>query len=307
MPRRKALYAEEPTTEQELRVEQNIQALLAPQRARVVDLPIEYIGPNPFQARHTFDGLEELADAIRAQGFITRLRVRRDPAAPERYQLVYGERRLRAAQLAGLASMPCEIVEANDEALLEVGLAENIQRRDLDPLEEATAFRNFIDGRGYTQARLAERVGKPRAYVQERLALLDAPPDVQRMIRLRPDTVRAAREIAKLPTEAARRPLIAGILSGELSKDDISTLVRDRGRAETARETPVAKPLERDLPDKHARFDQALDRDIPTLQVVFARWRQALPSMTEQQRERILAYLETHLEDLEQIMQALRS
>jgi ParB family chromosome partitioning protein len=304
--RRKGLYDDAPSAEQELRVEQNIQALLMPQRARVADLPVERIQPNPFQARRSFEDLDELADAIRAQGFITRLRVRPDPAAPERYQLIYGERRLRAAQLAGLATVPCEVVDVTDAALLEVGLAENIQRRDLNPLEEASAFHSFIAQRGYTQARLAERIGKPRSYVQERLALLDAPEDVQAMIRQRPDTLRVAREIARVPTAAARRPLIAAVLAGRLSKDDVSTLVRSGSE-------PAARPDDSDIPsrgaeidEKQARFDRVLDRDIPALQVIFSRWRQALPQINDAQRERVLAYIERHLEELERLMDMLR-
>lgn len=310
--RRKGLYADAPSADQELAVEQNIQALLAPQRPRLTDLPIERIGPNPFQARHTFDGLEELAASIRVQGFITRLRVRRDPRVPDAFQLVYGERRLRAAQLAGLTTVPCEIVEAGDDALLEIGLAENIQRRDLDPIEEAGAFRTFIDQRGYTQARLAERIGKPRGYVQERLALLDAPEDVRSMIRLRPNSIRAAREIAKLPTAAARMPLIEGVLSGALSKDDVSALVRESGGVDAeGRQGPgrAMGGVERDRrrgSGSQDGFDRALDRDIPALQVIFSRWRQALPHITAAQRERVLAYVEDHLAELEQLMEQIK-
>ena len=310
--RRKGLYTDALSAEQEMRVEHNIQALLLPQRARVADLPIEHIQPNPFQARRSFDGIEELAEAIRVQGFITRLRVRPDPAAAGRYQLVYGERRLRAAQLAGLATVPVEIVDVTDEALVEVGLAENIQRRDLNPLEEAHALQSFINQRGYTQAKLAERIGKPRSYVQERLSLLDAPADVQEMIRQRPDTVRVAREIARLPTDAARRPLIEAVLEGYLSKDAVSTLIRDgsnAGRPTTGQppDTHGAPPARSpQVSDKSARFDRALDHDIPALQVIFSRWRQAARHLSEPQRERLLAYVEQHLEELEQLMELLR-
>lgn len=163
-------------------------------RVRAVDIPIARIRPNPFQARQTFEGLEELAAAIRTQGFTSRLRVRHDPSDERYYQLVYGERRLRAAELAGLAEIPCDVGEYSDEDLLEVGLMENIQREDLDPLEEASAFRTFIAERGYTQQRLADRIGKDINYVGRRLKLLETPDDVQRMVAQRSDTVMAALE-----------------------------------------------------------------------------------------------------------------
>src|SRR4051794_25351171 len=121
------------------------------------DLPLDRIQPNPFQARQSFDGLDELVQSIRAHGFVSRLRVRPHPEMPDHFQLVFGERRLRAARAAGMQSIPCEIAEHSDAQLIEIGLAENIQRQDLDPLEEAYAFRTLIAQRGYTQQRLAER------------------------------------------------------------------------------------------------------------------------------------------------------
>src|ERR671917_2574115 len=157
MPRRKSFYEDSGSNAQEHMLEQNLQALIAPQRPQTTDLPIARIRPNPFQARRTFDDLAELAATIRAQGFTTRVRVRPDPSEPNAFQLVFGERRLRAAELAGLAMVPCDVAEHTDDEMIEIGLAENIQRRDLDPLEEARAFRTLIDQRGYTERRLAER------------------------------------------------------------------------------------------------------------------------------------------------------
>ena len=116
-----------------------------------------------------------------------------DPARPGFFQLVYGERWLRAAILAGLATVPCEIAEHTDAEMFEIGLAENIQRRDLLPLEEGAAFRLALDQRGYSIRSLAERIGKDKSYIQDRLAALGAPADVQQMVEARPDTLRAAK------------------------------------------------------------------------------------------------------------------
>ena len=112
-----------------------------------------------------------------------------------RHPVVYGERRLRAAALAGIETVPCDIAEHTDDDLIEIGLAENIQRRDLNPIEEANAFQHFIDQRGYSIRRLAERIGKDKSYLEGRLALLRAPDDVQTLVAQRPDTLDAARQL----------------------------------------------------------------------------------------------------------------
>ena len=207
------------------------------------DLPIDRILPNPFQARRDFDDLEELVRSIHAHGFVSRLRVRAHPQQADHFQLVFGERRLRAARAAGMQTVPCEIAEHSDAQLIEIGLAENIQRQDLDPLEEAYAFRTLIAQHNYTQQRLADRIGKDVSYVAERLHILeDTPEDVQAMVRQRSDTLRAAREIAKLPDAAARAPLIAQVLERHLPTHAVRKLVREElDRAAAQPETPRTK------------------------------------------------------------------
>lgn len=197
------------------------------------EIAVDLIEPNPFQPRKNFDEgeLNGLAEAIRQQGFTSRLRVRQHPTRPRTFQLVYGERRLRAATRAGLDAVPCDVADHTDDELIEIGLAENIQRRDLDPLEEAHAFQTFITERGYSVRRLAERIGKDKSYVEDRLALLRTPEDVQQMVAQRPDSLRAAREIAKVASPAERAPLIAGVVGGELS----TATVRAGRRGENAR------------------------------------------------------------------------
>jgi ParB family chromosome partitioning protein len=275
------------------------------------DIAIDRIRPNPFQARHTFNGIEELAQAIRVQGFTTRLRVRRDPTDATSFQLVYGERRLRAAKQAGLTVIPCEIADHTDDELIEIGLAENIQRQDLDPLEEAQAFRAFMEQRGYTIVRLAERIGKDRSYVESRLALLRTPEDVQHMVAQRPDTIRAAREIAKLPTPEERRPLIESVLAGTLSKEDVRAIVRDSGEV-TGGESRQAQPLRQAeygrQPENNAsqELDRRIERDAQLMRTMTARWEMSVSSANSIQRKRMLKVIEEHLADLERLTEALR-
>lgn len=144
----------------------------------LAEIAIDTIGPNPRQPRQNFDptGLQELADSIREHGLIQPLVVTRgpglQPGGGPTYTIIAGERRWRAARLAGLQQVPAVIKEASDQALLELALVENVQRADLNPLEEATAYKMLVDEFGLTQAQVATRMGKARVTVTNALRLL---------------------------------------------------------------------------------------------------------------------------------------
>ncbi len=217
-------------------------------RVNSADIPEGRLRPNPFQARREFEGLDELAGVIRAHGFTSRLRVRPDPHDEGYFQLVYGERRLRAARLAGLALLPCDVSDYSDRELLEIGLAENIQRRDLTPLEEAEAFRRFISLGDYTVRSLAERLGKNKDYVQGRLDLLKAPDEVRQLVAQRPDAVTAARRIARVESPTVRQQLVEAIRDGRLSKEQVRNYVREHAAGSRPPAEETAKRI-----DKEAR------------------------------------------------------
>jgi ParB family transcriptional regulator, chromosome partitioning protein len=287
---------------------------LSSQPSMPQDVLIAHIRPNPFQARASFEGIDELAQAIRTHGFTSRLRVRHDPDDPSFFQLVFGERRLRAAKEAGLTVVPCDVAEHTDDELIEIGLTENLQRQDLAPLEEARALQTLIDERGYTIRRLAERIGKDKGYIQNRLALLQAAPDVQEMLVHRPDTISVARDIGKVATAEARRPLIEGVVAGTLSREDVRALVRDnvaRTSGSVTVPSSSTQPSHRDgsetQPAPSAPLDRALDRDIPVLRTIFARWRLAASDFNAPQRERVLAFIEEHRTELEHLTEVLRA
>jgi ParB/RepB/Spo0J family partition protein len=206
--------------------------LATAQRPIVRDLPIDRIHPNPFQARRSFDDIEELAQSIRSLGFITRLRVRPHPEQPDQFQLVFGERRWRAAMAAGFQTVPCEIAPHPDTALLEMGLAENIQRQDLNPIEEAQAFKRFIDERGYTQQRLADRIGKDIAYVNRRLKLLDTPVLATSFIRPQQHMVTEPHHprtsIRAQPRSCLLLPYGSGCQTGRICSRRVTVLARAR-------------------------------------------------------------------------------
>ena len=133
--RRGGFFDQEQRIEDETARRGDLEALMVQRPSVPREIGVERIEPNPFQARRSFNGIDELAATIKAHGFTSRLRVRPHPSRPNYFQLVYGERRLKAAKAAGLTEVPCEVADHTDSDLIEVGLAENIQRHDLDPLE----------------------------------------------------------------------------------------------------------------------------------------------------------------------------
>jgi ParB family chromosome partitioning protein len=144
-------------------------------------LPVDDIGPNPFQPRTRFDdaGLQELAASIKASGVLQPVLVRRQA---DGYQLVAGERRLRAAQLAGLEKIPAILKQVDDRQMMELALIENIQREDLNPIDEAKAYKALVSTVGLTHDQLSERVGKQRSSISNALRLLGLPVEVQDMV-----------------------------------------------------------------------------------------------------------------------------
>ena len=145
------------------------------------EIPIGEIRPNPYQPRKDFDkkALEDLADSIRVHGVFTPLLVRK---SIQGYDLVTGERRLRAAKMADLETVPAIEVDFSDEDMMEISILENVQREDLNPIEEASAYDSLVKKLGYTQEKLAERVGKDRVYVANSMRLLKLPENVQTML-----------------------------------------------------------------------------------------------------------------------------
>ncbi len=148
----------------------------------VGEVPIDSIDPNPRQPRKSFaeDTLAELSDSIARLGMLQPLLVR--TTADDRYELIAGERRLRAAASAGLDRVPVLVVETDDRGSLERALVENIHRADLNPLEEAAAYKELIDEGGLTQEQLGERIGRNRVTIANSLRLLDLPQEVQRFL-----------------------------------------------------------------------------------------------------------------------------
>ena len=152
--------------------------------ADILRIPVDMIEPNPYQPRMNFDqeALEELADSIRTLGLIQPITVR--AKSDGRYQIISGERRFRACQLAGMDMVPAYIRDANDQGMLEMAIVENIQREDLDPIEVAMSYQRLIEECSLTQEQMAVRVGKKRASVTNYLRLLKLPAKIQHDLKV---------------------------------------------------------------------------------------------------------------------------
>src|SRR5690349_3330125 len=189
------------------------------------EVDVDAIVPGPMQPRTHFDegALEGLADSIRSQGIIQPLLVRR---VGDRYELIAGERRWRAARLAGLSKVPVVVKDVPDKDLLEIALIENIQRENLNPIEEAQAYQRLIETVGLTQESLAARVGRDRSYITNYLRLLKLPDDLQKLVVAGRLSTGHARTILGLSDVDQQRKLARQIIDGGLSVRATEHLVR---------------------------------------------------------------------------------
>lgn len=178
----------------------------APRRPDMV-VPIENIAPNPDQPRRRFDPehLEDLANSIREKGVIQPLIVREKPGDAGKYEIVAGERRWRASQKAQLHELPVIVRELNDTEVLEIAIIENIQRSDLNPVEEAAGYRQLMDRFGHTQDALSKALGKSRSHIANLMRLLNLSPDIQEMLEERPRKLRI--RVAKAVTSSSSKAL----------------------------------------------------------------------------------------------------
>lgn len=215
---------DDPTTDITTRSE----AVATPVRGAspVGTVPIAQIEPNPFQPRTHFsdEALAELAQSISQLGVIQPVTLRK--VGYDRYQLISGERRFRASQLAGLTELPAYVRIANDEAMLEMALVENIQREELDAIEVAISFQRLVDEVKLTQEQLSEKVGKDRTTVTNYLRLLRLPPEIQLGLRQRSIGMGHARALISIADPVRQVELYQQIVSSQLSVRQVEDLAR---------------------------------------------------------------------------------
>ena len=225
--------------------------MAAPRKAEL-HLPVEKLEPNPQQPRLDFkqDELESLADSIRQKGVIQPLIVRRKPGR-DTYEIVAGERRWRAAQLAQLHEVPVVVRDLDDTEVLEVAIIENIQRADLNAIEEALGFRQLMTRFGHTQEKLAEALSKSRSHVANLMRLLSLPTDVQDMVRDGGLSAGHARALIGSPKASE---LAAQIVAKGLSVRDTEKLMKAQSMVKSASK-PASKAGEKDADTRALEAD----------------------------------------------------
>jgi len=197
----------------------------------LVEIDVNQIIANPYQPRTIFDkdALNELSQSIRENGIIQQMVVRQSLTG--KYEIVAGERRFKAACLAGFQKVPCIVQNYSDEKSAEIALIENVQRENLTAIEEAEAYRALIDLTGLTQAQLASRVGKTQSTIANKLRLLKLPDDVKKAIRNHQLTERHARAMLGMDTQEDMQSVAQDVIERQLTVSETEKLVKDKVKA----------------------------------------------------------------------------
>lgn len=232
----------------------------APIVGSVSMIKIKNIETNPFQPRTNFEeiALQELSDSIKQHGIIQPLTLRK--LGYDKYQLISGERRFRASQMAGLLEVPAYIRVADDQAMLEMALVENIQREDLDPIEVSLSYKRLIDECNLTQEALSEKVGKQRSTVTNFLRLLKLPAPIQKAIRDREITMGHAKALINIDNEDRQLAIFALALEQDLSVRQIEDLARGEKIKFTPKVTRVEKPLSIEDKEVEKKLSKIFDK-----------------------------------------------
>lgn len=216
---------------------------------RVMDISIDEISPNPWQPRRDFDeeSLNALASSIRENGLIQPVVVRKKKDGT--YELAAGERRWRAAKMAGLTVIPAISKEYDDRSMAEMALVENLQRKDLNPVDEGMAYRKLMDEYGLTQEGISQKVGKSRPYVANMVRLLDLPEEVKDFLSQGQLTAGQARPLLGLESDAEKVQLARRIVKEGLSARKVEDIIRE-GKEPKKKEDPPAAAFMKAVEEK---------------------------------------------------------
>ena len=255
----------------------------------VAEIEVDYIDTNPYQPRTIFDeeSLLELADSIKEIGIIQPITIRK--AENGRFQLITGERRLRAVKIAGIAKIPAYIREANDQNMLEMALIENIQREDLDAIEIAISYQRLIDECSLTQELLSQRVGKKRATVANYLRLLKLPAEIQLGIKDEKLSMGHARSLINIGDPKTQLKIYNKIVDQELSVRKVEELVRNliEGKEEVNKQEKEQPPKDYEALKNHLR--KYFSSNVEFKRNNNGSGRIVIPFKTDEDLERIIA------------------
>lgn len=235
--------------------------IIKEQISGIAEIELSRIDANPFQPRSTFDQekLEELSASIREIGLIQPITLRK--TNDDRYQIITGERRFRAAQMAGLHKIPAFIREADIDSMLEMALVENIQREDLNPIEISLSYQRLIEECNLTQETLSARIGKKRSTVTNYLRLLKLPAMIQKGLKEKQISVGHAKALINIEEEEIQLMLYSQILQHDYSVRKIEEIVRDMNEKEPVLEKE--KKIKGKLPDRLLAVKELLEKTIP--------------------------------------------
>ena len=258
-------------------------------KSDIVEIDIADIRSNPYQPRTHFDeeALKELAESIKEHGLLEPIIVKKSIKG---YELVAGERRTKASKLAGLKTIPAIIKDFNDLQMMELALIENIQREDLSAIEEANAYKKFIDKMGYTQEELANRFNKSRTYITNLLGLLKLPVSVQNMVMDGSITSSHARVLSKMEDENEIIKLAERIKNESLTVRDIEDISRDT-------EIPKRKQIKKEEKDLKLKIYENTLRDVIGTKVKVSKNKVVIPFDSNSDLDRIMEILNINIGD----------
>jgi ParB family chromosome partitioning protein len=254
-------------------------------------IPVDKIEVNPFQPRTNFDveALKELSESIKVQGIIQPITVRQ--LDEDTYQLISGERRLKASKMAGLTEIPAYIRTGNDQQMLEMALIENIQREELNPVEVALSYQRLIVECNLKQEELGDRVGKKRTTVNNYLRLLKLPPDIQAGLRDGKVSMGHARALINIDSVDVQLSIYKRIIEEDLSVRKVEDLVRDLADREEKKSNAQKKPADYALLQLQSKLSNRFGTKVQIKKGTDNKGEIKIPFVSEEDLNRILEML----------------
>ena len=258
-------------------------------KSDIVEIPIKDIRSNPHQPREYFDeeALRELAESIKDHGIIEPIIVKKSIKG---YDLVAGERRTKAASIAGLQTIPAIIRDFTDQQMMEIALIENIQREDLSPIEEAQAYKNYIDATGLTQEEVANKFGKSRSYITNLLGLLSLPKYVQKEVINGTISMSHARVLSKIDDVDMILNLAQKVIDDGISVRELETLSREE---DVIKKNKIVRTV---VLNPRFKIYETVMRDVVGTKVQISKNKISIPFDSDKDLERILEILNIDIE-----------
>ena len=253
-------------------------------KSDIVEINLDEIRSNPYQPRKTFDeeSLKELAESIKEHGVVQPVIVKKSIKG---YELVAGERRTKASKIAGKTTIPAIIRDFNDEEMMEIALIENIQRENLNPIEEALAYENIIKATGMTQEKIAQKFGKSRSYVTNMLGLLNLPKETKELVEKGDISASHARVLSKMEDEKKINEIAKKVVNDKINVREIEELVKQVNLA----------PTKKIVPNTYKIYEDVLREKVGT-KVKVSNKKIEIPFDSQKDLERILEILHVEIE-----------